>query len=89
MKIEIVAILDRAADAFSRPIFVNAIGQAIRSFQDEINRVDPQNEMQRHPDDFDLYHLASWDDNTGKFVNQDEPKQIAIGKQMVREYNTP
>jgi len=84
MKMEIVAIHDRAADAFGRPFFCNALGQAIRSFQDEINRSGENNEMNRHPDDYDLFHLGEYDDNTGALTSLEEPKQIAIGKQMVR-----
>lgn len=84
MKLEIVAIHDRAADAFGRPISVNALGQAIRSFQDEINRPAENNEMNRHPDDYDLFHLGTYDDNTGELTSLEEPKQIAIGKQLVR-----
>lgn len=80
MIIQVCATLDRAADAFGRPIFVNAIGQAIRSFNDEINRKDEQNPLYLHPEDFDLYHLGSYDDNTGVLTSLDEPKQIAIGK---------
>lgn len=39
--------------------------------------------MNRHPDDFDLFQLATWEDSTGKFNNLAEPKQLAIGKQMI------
>jgi len=83
MKIQIVAILDRAAAAYGRPFFVNALGQAIRSFQDEVNRNAPENTMYHHADDYDLWHLAEYDDNTGHIeALKDGPKQIAIGKQM-------
>lgn len=79
----IVSVHDRAADAYGRPIFVNSIGQAIRSFQDEINRPHENNEMNRHPDDFDLFELGTYDEHTGKFENlKDGPRQIAIGKQL-------
>lgn len=81
MHIQVVSIYDRALDAFSRPVFVNSVGQAIRSFGDEVNNV--QSEMSKHPDDYDLYHLGSFDDSSGKFVCLDEPKQLALGKQLV------
>jgi len=81
----IFAVLDRAADAFGRPIFVNALGQAIRQFQDEIQRAEPNNALNLHPEDFDLYHLGTYDDNTGKLISLDEPKQIAIGKHYKKE----
>lgn len=77
----IVSIRDRAADAFGRPAFVPSQGTAIRSFQDEVNRQDANNEMNRHPDDFDLYILGHFDDQTGHF-DAHEPRQIAIGKAL-------
>lgn len=85
MILQVVSIRDRAADAFTRPVFVHTTGQAIRSFQDEINREAADNEMQRHPEDFDLYHLAHYDDQTGQFRPLDNgPQQLAIGKQLKR-----
>lgn len=82
MKYVIVSVHDRAAAAYGRPIFTMTAGQAIRSFQDEINRPHDQNEMHRHPEDFDLYELATFDDHNGKFTNLEEPKQLAIGKNL-------
>lgn len=82
MILTVVTVYDRAADAYGRPVFVNAIGQAVRSFQDEINKPDANNQMYNHSDDFDLYLLGTWDDLTGQFTQEPEPKQIAIGKQL-------
>lgn len=82
-KVAVVSIRDRAANAFTRPIFVASIGQALRSFQDEINRPGENNEMNRHPDDFDLYYIADFNEDSGTFENvEGGPKQVAIGKQM-------
>lgn len=82
MMYHIVSVHDRAADAYGRPIFVLAIGQAIRSFQDEINRAAPDNTMYAHPEDYHLYQLATFNDQTGHFENLEQPKQLAYGKQM-------
>lgn len=77
---QIVAVKDRAMDAFLQPFFVPALGGAIRAFGDEINN--PQSEMQKHPEDYDLYHLGEFNDNTGEIKQLERPLQIAIGKQM-------
>lgn len=83
MKLKIVAVRDRAVDAFMRPFTVQSTGQAIRSFGDEINRASQDNPMHAHPDDYDLYELAEYDENTGAITQTpDHPKQIAIGKQL-------
>lgn len=75
----IVAIKDRAADAYLRPIFTKTVAEAIRIFQDEMNREAQDNLMFHHPDDFDLYTLGKFDDNTGELIPS-KPEQVAIGK---------
>lgn len=82
MKLEMLAIHDRAADAYGRPMFLPSIGVGIRSFSDEVNRSDKDNNLYMHPDDFDLFHLGTFDDISGQFVIFDLPQQVAIGKQV-------
>lgn len=82
MKQVVVAVFDRAAQLFGRPFFVQASGQAIRSFTDEVNRKDEQRgEFARHPDDFDLWQLAVYDDGQGQF--EPEQKMLVRGKDVV------
>lgn len=78
MKMICVAIKDRALDAFMRPFWAQTKGQAIRMFTDEVNNT--QSPMHNHPDDYDLFYLAEWDDSTGEFKNAGMPEQLAIGK---------
>jgi len=76
----IVAVKDRAIDAFMRPFTVPHRNAAIRGFTDEVNRKD--SEMHRHPEDYDLYVLAQWDDNTGKVTPQD-PELVARAQDLI------
>jgi len=78
-KLQVLSVRDRAADVFGRPFFTASIGSAIRSFSDHLNGKD-DSEMVKHPEDFDLFHLAVFDDETGSFENLERPKQVAIGK---------
>ncbi len=82
MKLVLCTVKDRAADAFGRPMFVRSIGEAIRSFSDEVNRKDADNQLYNHPDDFDLYELGEFDDNTGLFSLHEQPKLLSLGKQV-------
>lgn len=85
MKFTVCAVRDRASGAFARPMFVPAVGSAIRGFSDEINRKgDAENPLNSHPEDFDLFELGTWDDNTGRFDGLEDPRQVAVGKDMVR-----
>ena len=82
MKLTLCTVKDRAADAYGRPMFVPSTGVAIRSFSDEINRAAEDNQMYNHADDFDLYELGEFDDNTGLFSLHDQPKLLTLGKQV-------
>lgn len=84
MKFKIFSIKDRAIDAFMRPWYAQSTGQAVRMFQDEINN--PQSEMHKHADDYDLYELGDWNEETAEFTQDAErgPKQVARGKELVK-----
>jgi len=83
-KLKIVAVRDRAAEAFMRPFFVPSIGVAIRSFGDEINREALDNPMFQHPDDYDLYLLGEYDEDFGYLSQAGNPPVtiLARGKDL-------
>lgn len=77
----VVCIRDRAADVFGTPNFVTSLGSAIRGFADEVNRPAENNMLNKHPEDFDMFHLGSYDDSSAEF-KCGPPKQIAVGKDL-------
>lgn len=77
---KIVAIRDRAIDAFGTPFFVTALGHATRSFKNEINR--EGSEFGRNPEDYDMYVIGTYDDADGSLVAE-KPNMIAIGKDQI------
>lgn len=83
MKYLIVCVRDRAADVYGQPMHVTSLGGAIRSFGDEVNRADDGNMLYKHPEDFDLFELGTYDDSTGTYETF-VPRQIAVGKDQVR-----
>lgn len=88
MEIHIFAIKDRGINAYMRPFFGQHPNQAIRMFQDECNR--PDGEVIKHPDDYDLYHLGTFNEETGQIKMLEQgPHQLALGKNMVREPQNP
>lgn len=89
MKYYVLSVYDRAAMAYGRPVFAQALGASIRSFQDECNRDAPDNTMFAHAKDFDLFHLAMFDDTSGKFENLDQPLNVAHGGQMQLKLDVP
>lgn len=65
MRKVICAVRDAKAEVFGRPIFVNTVGEAVRIFTDEVNRTSSDNVYANHPEDFALYELGTFDDNSG------------------------
>ena len=78
MILHICAVFDSASQAYGRPIFAAAKGHAMRSFKDEVLRADPNNDLHNHPEDFTLFYLGFFDDNTG-VINAMAPEQLLRG----------
>lgn len=77
----ILSVKDTAAQAFGRPMFLPTAAVGIRSFRDEVNRLDSGNDMNKHPDDFELYELGFYDDSTG-IIEVSTPRIIARAKDL-------
>lgn len=71
---KIVAVQDIKVGAFSKPVAVPTEGAGVRAFADAVN--DPNTEYSKHPEDYSMFVLGTFDDNTGEFVNQ-KPFQLA------------
>lgn len=71
-------VLDLTAQQYGRPFFAVSDGSAIRGFSDEINHEDAQSILYKHPDDFQLFKIGSFDDSTGK-VELSEPVMLIAG----------
>lgn len=80
MNLVICAVRDSAVNAFIRPFYVPAVGAAIRGFSDEVNRKD--SEMHKHPEDYELFELGVFDEDTGRFSQLSEPRALARGKDV-------
>lgn len=77
----VVSVYDAASQVFGRPVFTPALGSAVRSFQDEVNRETADNTMFHHPQDFRLFHLGSFDDVVGSFESI-HPVMLSSGDQV-------
>jgi len=62
-KINIFAVFDKKAVSYLQPFYFTQKGQAIRSFEDAVN--DPQTSFNKHPEDYSLFKLGEFDDQSG------------------------
>ena len=78
MKLKAYSIYDSAASAFNQPFFLHNDGMAIRSFQDNVNH--EESHLNKHPDQFTLYHVGEFDDQEGTMTPL-TPKSLGNGLQ--------
>ena len=63
MIFKIFAIHDSKAQAHFPPFYLPTKAMAVRAFADMAN--DPTNNVGKHPEDYTLFHIGEYDDNTG------------------------
>lgn len=80
MRYVLISIKDRAIDAYHPVANVRAEGEALRVFNDLLR--DQNSPQSKHPDDYDLYIVGYFDDQTGQLEPLDSPRKIADGKAM-------
>lgn len=66
MILQVFALRDVKADTFGRPVFVAALGSLIRDIQSVVQAAG-DDLIAKHPRDFVLYRLGTFDDSKGTF----------------------
>lgn len=77
MELQVMSIYDVKARAFITPFFVPHVDVAVRSIADVL-RGQEDHAFKRNPDDYQLYHLGSFWDHTGKFVLKDQAELLGV-----------
>lgn len=83
MKMHILVMRDITANVFGQPNFVASVGGAIRGFADQVNDPKRDTVVSQHPEDFELYKLGTYDDETATFELLTRPEQVATGKNLL------
>lgn len=81
MKHYAISIYDTKAMAFTPPAFFPARGLAIRSFIDAIT--EGKGNLGKHPEDFLLHELGTFDDQDGSFDQVAKPTILASGNDYI------
>lgn len=81
MEKNLYSVFDSKAALFMAPFVAMSDGVAIRGFQDEANKQGTM--MNRHPSDFALYRLGSFDEKTGRHTNLDIPTNLGQAAQYI------
>lgn len=79
MILNVMAVKDRAADAYMQPFFSPTEAMAVRSFREECGKA--ESPFFKNPEDFDLYWLGSFDDNKG-VIQSESPRLVARAQDL-------
>lgn len=75
MILKVFSIFDEKAAVYGQPFFMPHNGQALRAFSDLVS--DEKSSVNKHPEDYKLYVIASYDDCSGGFVSLPQPEFLA------------
>lgn len=82
MKLQVYSVRDAKSEIYNMPFYGQTHGEAERSFVTVVN--DPKSSINQFPEDYDLYHLGTYDQKTGILVPLQTPmhmhKAIAVLK---------
>lgn len=81
MLLHAYSIFDVKAQIWHAPFFMVADGAAARAFSDLAN--DASTTIGKHPADYTLHRVGSFDDNTGRLLS-DQPVHIAHAVSLVQ-----
>lgn len=74
MQKRIYTIRDSKAEIFNQPFYYNTHGEAERAFKQLV--MDEKSSISKFPEDYDLYYLGLYDDNSGKIESLDTPQHV-------------
>ncbi|AZL82814.1 nonstructural protein [Apis mellifera associated microvirus 16] len=83
MVLQIFSVYDTKIEAFNAPIFVRTRGEAIRSFQEAVNDPQAQHSIAKHPQDHALFHIGSFDDETGLVTPIVPPASLGLAQEFI------
>lgn len=82
MELRAYSIRDIKAGAYNPPFFKHTDGEAQRDMTTAVN--DPKTQVNMYPEDFQLFHVGKYDDQTGVFTPLDTPRHIIDASQLKR-----
>lgn len=74
MMLKAYSIRDAKAEIYNDPFYRKTHGEAERDFSQLVN--DPKSKIHEFPEDYDLYFVGEWNDNTGSFIPLDTPQHV-------------
>ena len=81
MILKVFSVFDSKAEAYMQPFFMATRGQAIRAFSDTCS--DKSTQFSRHPGDFTLFEIGSYDDSTGVMSSYEAKISLGVATEFL------
>jgi len=79
--LKVFAVHDTKAQAFLQPFYSPSAGSALRAFSDAVN--DKQCPFNKHPSDYMLYEIGSYDDGTASLDRLEVVKLMGCASDFI------
>ena len=80
---KIYAVFDDKARVYGTPQFMLTDGIAIRTLADVVK--EPSSMIAKHPEDFSMYELGSYDEASGKITAHENPVFLIRAVSLIEE----
>lgn len=87
MKLNAYSIYDNKSLRYHAPFFMNTDGEAVRALTDLAN--DPNTTIGKHPGDYVLYYIGTYDDNSGQLHSEAPLRHIMDAVALIKPAPTP
>lgn len=75
MILKVFSVRDGKGEFYGQPFYAKTLGEAERSFRMLAN--DDKSMPWKFPEDFDLYEIGEFDDNSGKLKGLETPRHMS------------
>lgn len=86
MKQQVFSIMDSKVKVFAQPFYMRNAAEALRAWSNTIN--DPQTQFAKHPADYTLFEIGSYDDETGVIEMHQNYNNLGNGLQFKQTEGT-
>jgi len=83
MELKVFSIFDSKMTTFQMPYFKLTLGATLRDFEDLVN--DPKTMAYNHSEDFQLYEIGTWDDQTALFTPKTPLTMVAAATEYKKD----
>lgn len=89
MKSKVYTVYDSKIEAYMSPFLMQTKGQAIRAFSDTVNDPDSKNGFHQHPEDFTLFEIGEYDDQTGVYTMHEAKISLGTATEFKKQQELP